>query len=274
MWPLLFRCIHIYQKHTVQGFFLFFFFNLVIWEHRWCFLLRPRDINAAHWLAVSSSELPNLHHCEEMQRNRKTHAFWNGASPQCNFCFTSLKSQKWKNKTESLKPLSIYGLSLFTFLSFLFAGWHKLSQTCSSSPMLYVWSIFSYYPPCAFYFFFSSNEKNKSLFCFVCLSFRFLTSHLLYIIHQTFCVMSECGSNQPAGIKEFTQKLCVKHFKHRSREKYLDLATQRLPPGACLLMRCCIFCMFFSPGFLIWHWLCSVNRTGFILSSNGIIDQS
>lgn len=80
-------------------------------------------------------------------------------------------------------------------------------------------------------FFFSSNEKNKSLFFFVCLSFRFLTSHLLCIIHQTFCVMSECGSNQPAGIKEFIQKLCVKHFKHRSREKYFDLATQRLPPG-------------------------------------------
>lgn len=44
--------------------------------------------------------------------------------------------------------------------------------------------------------------------------------------------MSEFGSNQPAGIKEFIQKLCVKHFKRRSREKHFDLATQRLPPGA------------------------------------------
>lgn len=150
------------------------------------------------------------------------------------FVLHLLKAKSEKiTKTESLKPLSIHGLSLFTFLSFLFAGWHKLSRTCSSSSMLYVWSIFSYYPLCAFYYFyfFSSNEKNKSLFCLVCLSFRFLTSHLLCIIHQPFCVMSECGSNQPAGIKEFIQKLCVKHFKHRSREKYFDLATQRLPPG-------------------------------------------
>lgn len=164
------------------------------------------------------------------------------------FVLHLLKAKSEKTKTESLKPLSIYGLSLFTFLSFIFAGWHKPSRTCSSSSMLYVWSIFSYYPLCAFYYyFFSSNEKNKSLFCFLCLSFRFLTSHLLYIIHQTFCVKSECGSNQPAGIKESMQKLCVKHFKHRSREKYFDLATRRLPPGACLLMRCCIFCMLFFP---------------------------
>lgn len=66
-------------------------------------------------------------------------------------------------------------------------------------------------------FFLSSNEKNKSLFCFVCLSFRFLTSHLLYIIHQTFCVMSECGSNQPAGIKEFTH-VCKTFQTQKQRE--------------------------------------------------------
>lgn len=76
------------KTHDVFSFIFLNYFTQELFR-----LFRPRDVNAAHWLAVSSSELPNLHHCEEVQRNGKTHAFWNGASPPCNLCIAFLKSR-------------------------------------------------------------------------------------------------------------------------------------------------------------------------------------
>lgn len=192
------------------------------------------------WLSVAPS---SQHHCEEVQQNGKHMPFERELLHCGRFFFMHFKAKSEKKK----KLLSHLWIFFAYFSVIFFPGRHKLSRMCSSSSMLYVWSIFSYEPLCAFYFFPSSNEKNKSLFCYVCTSFRFLTSHLLYIIHQTFCVKSACSSKQPARIKESTQKLCKTLQTQTHRVKNFDLAIQRLPPGGLPVYRLLQFLLAFFP---------------------------
>lgn len=136
---------------------------------------------------------------------------FNGAPLLCNVCLRPFKSQIWR----FLRHHSLYkeNWNYCLFLMGFFPNWHKhyfcllfrrdAPPLQSSICKLYIFILLS--PLCAFWLwvsitfflsFFSNEEINlcisKNIPDFLVWSlslFLFLTSHPLYIIHQTFCVM-------------------------------------------------------------------------------------